>query len=130
MVADAMRFKAAASMIATHIFVAIIAATRRTREGIKVCAVMGRQAEEGMPARGQVPLGTSATVALHDAAPPAECRAWVEEVCEVKGACVVAVEACGAAVAVADIANSGDESHKTRLELVHVHQNGERDHVV
>jgi len=48
----------------------------------------------------------------------------------VGAACVAAVVECAAAVAAADIANSRDESPKTQLELVHVHQNGDWNDLV
>ena len=79
MVADAMRIKAAASMIATNIFVGITGAKGRTREETEACEAMERQAAEGIPARGQVPLGMSVTVALHEAAQPAF-RAYQQQV--------------------------------------------------
>jgi hypothetical protein len=43
MVGDAMRFKAAASMIATHILVEITEAMRLTLAGIAACVVMEQQ---------------------------------------------------------------------------------------
>jgi hypothetical protein len=128
-----MRFKVAASMIATHIFVEITEAMRLTRAETGACVVMERKAAEEIPACGQAPLGEPARVALHEVAPRAEGPAWVEAVCAVgaawAAACVeAAVAACAAAAA--DIANSRDESHKTELELVHAHQNGDRDDLV
>jgi hypothetical protein len=51
----------------------------------------------------------------------------VEAVCAVGAAWGAA---CVEAAAAADIANSRDESHKTELELVHAHQNGDRDDLV
>ena len=67
---------------------------------------------------------------MHEAVPHAEGPVWAEAACVVGAACVAAVVECAAAVAAADIANSRDESPKTQLELVHVHQNGDWNDLV
>jgi hypothetical protein len=136
MMADAMRIKAAASMIATLIFVEITEAMRLSRAGTGACAVMERKAARGTTARGQAPLAKPTTVAMHAVVPPAEGPAWVAAVCAAVAVCAVAAEwavecaAAGAVVAAGDIINSRDERSKAQFKLVYMHQNGDRHDVV